>query len=170
MDMDAETLLTRARTERTPLVDGETVTFVWQGFDPPQLMGDWTGWQLDPSVALAPVAPDVWTYTATWPRDAYLEYIYTRDGQNLRDEFNPRRVSNGFGGVNQFFYMPEVAPTPLVERTRGTPRGQFARVKIATEDLVTGAERMVFLYQPPVKEPVPLLVVLDGVDYVRRAR
>jgi enterochelin esterase-like enzyme len=33
-----------------------------------------------------------------------------------------------------------------------------------------GAERTVYLYEPPVAGPVPLVVVFDGTDYLRRAR
>ena len=39
-----------------------------------------------------------------------------------------------------------------------------------TEDNAAGAKRTVYLYQPPVDQPVPLLFVYDGTDYLRRAK
>jgi hypothetical protein len=41
-------LLSRARAEGHPLVDGETVTLVWRGANPPQLIGDFNDWGAPP--------------------------------------------------------------------------------------------------------------------------
>jgi enterochelin esterase-like enzyme len=38
------------------------------------------------------------------------------------------------------------------------------------EHAVVGGKRTVYLYRPPVAGPYPLLVVLDGQDYLRRTR
>lgn len=168
--MDIETLLARAHAEHTPLIDGEVVTFIWRGDYPPQLTGDWTNWQADPAIAFAQVAADVWTYTTTFPQDAYLEYSFVNGAGNMPDVFNPRRVHNGLGSINQFFYMPAATPAPLARRPRSLPRGCLMRTRVETGQLVTGEQRQAILYQPPTREPVPLLVVLDGMDYARRAR
>jgi enterochelin esterase-like enzyme len=57
-------------------------------------------------------------------------------------------------------------------RDPSTPHGTVTRHVIWTGsmDLVVGRKRVVHLYQPPVAELVPLMVVWDGVDYLRRAR
>jgi enterochelin esterase-like enzyme len=41
---------------------------------------------------------------------------------------------------------------------------------VETDEFAAGEERAVYLYHPPVKGPVPLLFVLDGVDYLRRGK
>jgi enterochelin esterase family protein len=40
---------------------------------------------------------------------------------------------------------------------------------VETAELAVGTRREVFLYQPPAPGPYPLLVVLDGPDYLKRA-
>ena len=41
---------------------------------------------------------------------------------------------------------------------------------LPTSDYAAGANRTVYLYHPPVDNPVPLLFVYDGSDYLRRAK
>jgi enterochelin esterase family protein len=41
---------------------------------------------------------------------------------------------------------------------------------VPTGSVVTGRRRAVYLYQPPVDAPVPLVIVFDGPWYLRRAR
>jgi enterochelin esterase-like enzyme len=169
-------LLERARLEGTPLVDGERVTFVWQGDKPPWLLSDFSGWEIEQAVQLTAAAPAVWVYETDLPRNAFIEYAYiidpdmadSNDGRTP-DPFNPRAKWNGINATNHYFYMPETAPTPLVKRRRGVPQGRLTRHKIDPGELATGAKRDIFLYQPPVDEPVPLLVVWDGRDYLKQA-
>lgn len=153
----------------TPLIDGDTVTFVWQGEQAPQLIGDWTDWQYGKPLTLSQAAPGVWLHTLTLPRDAYLEYAYWQDGNRLADPLNPRITPDGLGHDNHYFYMPDAAPTPLTRRRRDVPHGTVTR-HVLEEEFLLGGKRPLYLYQPPTEEPVPLLVVLDGQDYRRRAR
>lgn len=173
------TLLERAKIEGTPLIDGEEVTFVWEGEGAPALMNDVTGWW---DVAQAPlmqqVEPGVWAATLLIPRNAFIEYAYAvnpapnADWNAFRalDPLNPRAKSNGMGAFNNYFYMPEARPTPLVNRARGIPRGTLTRHKVKTFGMAAGKERAVMLYQPPTDEPAPLVFVLDGYDYVNQAK
>ncbi len=169
--LPVETLLERVEREGTPLIDGETVTFVWRGPHAPHLIGDFNnwGWGHGSPLDLAQIAPEVWVHTETLPRDAYIEYTYVLDSQRLRDPLNPRVITNGVGGWNQFFRMHDSAPTPLVTAKRGVLRGRITRHSVQGDHLVGGGERTVYLYQPPTTEPAPLLVVFDGQDYLRRA-
>ncbi len=165
-------LLERAEHEGTPLIDGETVTFVWRGAHAPQLIGDFNnwGWGNEKPIALTQAAPEVWTHSVTLPSDAYIEYTYIDGDQHPRDIYNPRMVDKGLGKWNQFFRMPDSVPTPLIHARRTMPRGTLTRHGVHGGDLVAGSKRDVALYQPPTSEPAPLLVVLDGQDYRRRAR
>jgi enterochelin esterase-like enzyme len=162
-------LLQRARREGTPLLTRESATFIWHGQEAPRLIGDMNDWEQDRSLALERLAPGLWAKTLPFPADAYVEYAYLAGQERTPDPLNPRATPNGLGAINQFFYMPDGAPTSLVRRRRGIPRGTMTRYTLPTLQLAVGAQRTVYLYQPPVQEPCPLLVVLDGADYWRRA-
>jgi enterochelin esterase-like enzyme len=170
-------LLQRAHQEGTPLIDGETVTFVWQDERPPYLLGDFNQWDPAKAHPMVEVEPGLWSYQETVPRHAFIEYAYivdldkadTNDGR-APDPFNPRAKWNGISADNHYFYMPEATVTPLVKRQRGVARGLLSRHRIKTEGLAVEPERQVILYQPPVTEAVPLLVVYDGRDYWKQAQ
>jgi enterochelin esterase-like enzyme len=165
-------LIDRVKQQGNPLIDGEQVTFVWQGESAPQLMGDFTDWERGTPITLEPVAAEVWAHRARFPLDAYLEYSFcTAEDGRWRDPFNTRMVSTGYrGSVNFYFDMPERSHTPLIQVKRGVPRGVFSTHQISGGFAIVGERRWVGLYQPPVREPVPLLVVLDGQDYWKRAK
>jgi enterochelin esterase family protein len=103
------------------------------------------------------------------PRDAYVEYGYAHDRWHGTDPLNPRTVSNGLGAQNSYFYMPDAAPAPWTNRERGRPHGGLTRHVVHADHVFVGSTREVYLYQPPVSDPYPLLVVLDGPDYLRRS-
>ncbi len=154
----------------TPIIDGETATFVWHGPQAPQLIGDFTDWEHGSPLTLTQVAPEVWTHTLTFPCDAYIEYAYWRDDERVPDPLNPHTTPDGLGHDNHFFYMPNAAPASLTQRRRNVPHGTVTRHVVEEEFLVAGSRRTVYLYQPVTSDPCPLLVVLDGQDYQRRAR
>lgn len=164
-------LLEQASAEGTPLIDGEKVTFVWQGEDAPHLVGDFNYWALeDPALDLDRAAPDLWVRTVPFPRDAYIEYAYTLDGARMPDPLNRSIARDGMGHVNSYFRMPAATDTPLARPQRGVPRGTVTRHTVPGNGYVAGNTRTVHLYQPPVEKPCPLLVVFDGSGYLRRAR
>ena len=164
-------LLERARKEGAPLIDGETVTFLWAGKKAPLLVGDFSDWEDNP-IALEKAAPGIWAYLARFPIDAYLEYrfIDPETEAGLPDRFNARAVPNGLGDTNQFFYMPEARPSPLTRRGRGIPRGTLTRHVLHAENMQVGDRRTVHLYQPPTGQPCPLVVVYDGNDYLQQGK
>jgi enterochelin esterase-like enzyme len=166
-------LLARARLEGTPLIDGQTVTFVWEGKTAPLLLGDFTDWQNGDPLIPVRQAQQVWTYTLTLLEGAYIEYAYFvegKDDQRVADPFNRRKVPNGYGKYNHYFYMPGRQPSPLTYRKRGLPRGRIISAALPTQDLIYGQKRKVHLYQPPASGPYPLVLVWDGQDFLRRAR
>jgi enterochelin esterase-like enzyme len=166
-------LIARARLQGTPLVDGQTVTFVWEGKTAPLLLGDFNDWQTAEAPAPLRQTPKVWSYTLTLPEDAYIEYAYfadVKDDLRLPDPFNLRKVSNGYGKFNHYFYMPGRVPSLLTRRKRSLPQGKLISSALPTQELIYGRKRKVHLYQPPTTGPYPLLLVWDGQDFLRRAR
>jgi enterochelin esterase family protein len=162
-------ILERLKTERNPLIDDNVATFVWQGERAPYLVGDFTGWDAGDPAILAKCELGIWTYQLALPPDAYIEYGFVDGEEHLRDPFNPRRSPNGMGGYNHYFFMANSKPTPLARKEGNIPHGTVTKHVIQTERFIVGNKRTVFLYQPPVNDPVPLVVVWDGPDYLHRA-
>jgi enterochelin esterase family protein len=172
-------ILERLESEGNPLIEGTRVTFYWQGERAPCLVDDVHGWS-ECGRTLGPVTAKVgagegqplWSSSYSLPRDAYVEYYFydAEADERLMDPFNPRTVNNGMGQRNNFFYMPEAAPTPLVERRSGIKHGTVTRRMVETGFLVDEGQREVHFYAPAVKGRVPLLVVYDGTDYLQRGR
>lgn len=155
----------------TPHIEGEQATFLWEGDDPPRLTGDFTHWGLDlPPLALEPRGAGLWGRTVRFPLDAYIEYRFERDGIRLADPRNPRRVENGTGDENNFFTMPDWTASPYLVERPDVPHGEVTEHDLDFELYFGTPSRTVYLYRPPAPGPVPLLVVLDGQDYLRRGR
>lgn len=163
-------LLQRAQKEGTPLIDGNTVMFVWEGKKAPNLLADFNHWDEIKPITLTKTAPGVWTHTATLPPDAYIEYAYFNGDKRLPDPHNKRLITNGMGKMNHWFDMPEKQHTDLVRRKTKVAHGLVTEHRIDGGFLILGSNRPVYLYRPPTDEPVPLLFVLDGDDYVKRAK
>lgn len=164
-------LLARARLSGTPLVDDGAATFVWEGDEAPQLIGDFNGWgRRPPKTALEEAEPHVWAATLSFPSDAYLEYSYRLGEGRVDDPLNPRLTPNGVGGYHNWFAMPGFRETPLTEERPEVERGTVVALEVECGVVAVGETRIVHLYRPPVEAACPLLFVLDGQDYLERGR
>jgi enterochelin esterase-like enzyme len=166
----AKSIRKRLRKEQTPIIEGNIATFVWLGDHAPDLIGDFTGWDDGDPRKMKKSEPGVWIYSLELPMDAYIEYAFSEGAGNLSDPHNPRSTSNGMGSYNHYFSMPEFRPTTLTQKIRHIPHGVVTRYQVPTDYLITGKNRTIHLYQPPVDKPVPLMVVWDGQDYLYRAK
>ncbi len=164
-----EPLLERARAEGTPLIDGNTVSFVWAGSRPAQIISDFAGWGDHFAVDMERVSPGIWKFTLDLPSDAYIEYIFLVEGDRVLDPFNRRKTDNGFGKYNSYFYMPRAGHTRLIRRKKAVPQGKIRALDVSGGWFLPRGERRVYFYQPPVDAPCPLVVVWDGQEYLRRA-
>lgn len=166
-----ENILERARDKGAPIIESERVTFVWEGGQAPKLVGDFTGWEENP-IQLEEVSNRTWIHTESLPNDAYIEYAYLDQEKEIRqpDPFNSNSVPNGLGEINHFFYMPGAEPSSLVRRRRGIARGKVSSHFVHTEHLAVGNKRRLWLYQPATDSPSPLIVVLDGNDYLHQGK
>lgn len=175
----ATDLLTRIKTEGTPLIDGNTVTFVWRGKTAPPLFGDFNNWgnwgsQL---IEMKRAAPGVWTHTIELPGDAYIEYGFAKKARGKVDQFHPmpdpfnkRSVPNGVGGRNMVMSMPDAPMTPLIRRNAAAPAGTLTPHEVKAPYALLGGARKAWIYKPPAKGPYPLLLVMDGKDYIQRGK
>lgn len=169
MIQQPEELLKRLDQDGNPVIDGSLVIFCWRGERPPDLIADFTNWDEDAPLPLEPVGDRLWAYWQEFPVDSYIEYGFVRNGRRIADPLNPSRTPNGMGKTNHYFQMPEVQTNPWLRS--GEPiLGKITSHLLDTGHLLAGRQRIVHFYTPPVKKPVPLLVVLDGQDYLKRAQ
>jgi enterochelin esterase-like enzyme len=169
--MENHPLIDQVRIHGNPLIEGNRVTFLWQGKTAPRLIDDLHNWEDDPQ-KLTRIEKGLWAYSMELPADAYLEYSFyePRAKKRIEDPLNGNTIYNGLGNYNCFFYMSAGTPTPLANQKKDVPRGRVTRHQVETGMLADDGWREVFLYRPPVKDPVPLLIVYDGVDYLERAK
>jgi enterochelin esterase-like enzyme len=175
----SNSIIQRAFKEGNPVIDMDHATFIWEGESAPYLIGDFNHWEGTPkrfkrvSPKLIPdSSKSIWYATLIFSRDAYVEYAFYDPvtQQNFLDPLNKKSTPNGFGIRNNFFYMPENMPSPFPLRRADVTPGALTSHRVDTKGLRDDYEREIFLYRPPVKEPVPLLVVYDGQDYLHRGK
>ena len=169
--MENHPLIEKAKNYSNPLIEGNQVTFIWQGKTAPRLIDDIHGWEDNPQ-KMTRIEKELWAYSMELPADAYLEYSFyePRAKNRIEDPLNKNTVYNGLGHYNHFFYMPEHSPSHLALQKKNVPHGKVTHHQVQTWMLADDGQRDVYLYRPPVKEPVPLLIVYDGVDYLERAK
>jgi enterochelin esterase-like enzyme len=163
-------LAVKKTSSPTPIVNGEHVTFHWYGPRAPILIGDFNEWEPSRDHKLKRIGPNHWALSLDFSPGAYLEYAYLLDGERQLDPLNPRKARTDFDSVNNYFYLPPGAPTPLARKMPQVPHGQVRSYWIDASSLESGARRKVYLYRPDANGPYPLVVVYDGAQYLQRAR
>ncbi|MGZ6346191.1 MAG: alpha/beta hydrolase [Anaerolineales bacterium] len=169
--MHIHSLLEKARIKGNPVIEGQKVIFVWQGRSAPRLVDDLHGWEDNPQT-MQHAGPRLWSFSMRLAKDTYLEYGFLdpKSGMRIVDPLNKNQIWNGVNSYNNYFYMPNGRPSPLIQPVQGAAGGKLIRFHVPTNELIGGKTRSVILYQPAIEEPVPLVIVYDGSDYVKRAR
>lgn len=173
--MAVDSPVERAQRSGAPVVDEAGATFVWAGDGPPPVVfGDWCAWEADAGTKLEAVPGGGFAARLPFADDAYVEYAFIRRGRRVPDPLNPHRVDNGFDKWNEQLWMPS-APRRLDDlRSRDVPPGTVTGGRIRLGWLAAPPrERRLDLYVPaatlaPNVEELPLLLVLDGPDYLER--
>lgn len=117
-----------------------------------QIAGDYTGW--DKPQPMQNQSGD-WTYSASVPANARLEYKFVVDGQWVLDPGNPKQLSNGVGGSNSVFEGPEYRLVTLEQAPK--------KPMIRRELVVDG--RKVVVFSPKKSKGLPILLYGDGDNY-----
>jgi enterochelin esterase-like enzyme len=171
-----ESAVDRARHAGSPLVDTSGATFVWLGEGPgPIVFGDWCGWE--PGGGLRLEQHDGgWAGRLELPPDAYVEYALLHRGRRVPDPLNPNRVDNGFDKWNEQLWMPRATRRLEAVRDRDAPAGPVLKGRVRLPFLAAPPrERRLDLYLPapelaPEPAELPLLLILDGPDYLERGK
>lgn len=108
------------RAGGTPLVDGNTATFLVESDDPtaaPRLLGDWT--TSDEGDALTRLGSTRFFFrTVELPRSARLEYLLRLGQREVPDPLNRRRTAGFAGSVFSEVRMPGTRPWSRRRTTR----------------------------------------------------
>jgi enterochelin esterase-like enzyme len=168
----AGSLRERALASGTPLADGDGATFVWLGdADAVTVVGTWCDWEVAGGLVMER-SGGAWVARLDLPADAYIEYALVVDGVRVQDPLNRHRVANGVGGRNEQLWMPAAPRRAEALRRRRVPRGTLTRHRLELAWwAATPKRRRLDLYLPPApadRSALPLLVVLDGADYLDR--
>jgi enterochelin esterase family protein len=171
-------LLTRAQAEGTPLIDGTTATFIWQGETAPHLEADFTYWgeaNAPVKPVFAQVAPQLWQFSLELPLASHWEYCYFADSQlngRILDPLNARFHTNGVAidQFNNYFTMPGYQPSIWVSTPAPALKGSLTTHEVSLPGVLPNSPRPLWLYKPATEQAVPLLFVLDGRDYIERGR
>lgn len=183
----SNSIIQRALNSGNPVIDTDHAIFIWEGESAPYLASDLNNWDNNPKrfkrvspnpstslrTGLIPDSTElIWSCTLSIPRDAYVEYSFHDPitQKNFLDPLNKKSVSNGAGARNNFFYMPETMPSPYAMRRADVTPGTLSSHRVDTGLMREDYERTIYFYRPPVKEPVPLLIVYDGQDYLHRGK
>ncbi len=155
---------------QNPIIEGNKATFYWHGKTAPHFIDDIHMWEDQPQ-KMTRIEKELWAYSMELPAAAYLEYSFyePRTKTRVEDPLNKHTVFNGIEHYNHFFYMREHSATELAVRRKNVPHGKVTHHLVETWMLADEGQRDVYLYHPPVNGPVPLLVVYDGTDYLKRA-
>jgi enterochelin esterase family protein len=160
-----------SQKNQNPIIEGNKATILWKGKTAPHFIDDIHIWEDHPQ-KMTRIEKGLWAYSMELPAAAYLEYSFfdPRTKNRIEDPLNRNTVYNGIGHYNHFFYMPEHSPTPLAEFRKNIPHGKVTQRLVETWMLADNGQRDIYFYRPPVEEPVPLLIVYDGADYLERTK
>ena len=156
-----------------PLVEGNSVTFVWRGdAESVHLRHMIRG--LPSSIPLHRLeGTDLWFLTIDLPRASRMEYklLVERDGGNelILDPLNPRTANDPYGTNSVAHGAGYETPEWTLFDPEARP-GSLRELRVPNAG--TGDENLVHLYLPARLRPgrrFPLLIVLDGEDYLHFA-
>ena len=155
-----------AQLPQTPIVDGTTAIFIYQGGTiNVQLVGDMNQWANGTPIMMEKVnGTDFWWYRAAYEPDARLDYRFVVDGQEQVDPRNPRFVPSGFGPSSEL-RMPDYVDAPELLDTSGYPAGELHEHTLSSDAL--NQIRSFFVYTPAgqlVGAKLPSLYVHDGTE------
>lgn len=156
-----------------PLAEGRTAVFLYHGEADRVRLQHWV-FGLDTTVDFEPLeGTDLWFVSLDLPEQTRMEYklAVERDGEEewILDPLNPRCARDPFG-ANSVYQGPGYETPPWTRIDPGNPPRQGELREIFIESRALGGRRDVFVYVPArlrYTRRYPLLVIHDGMDYLR---
>ncbi len=136
------------------------------------LAGDMNGWNTSSLPLERLPGTDLHVRELDVPDGARLDYKLVVEGTAWTlDPWNPRTMPGGFG-PNSELRTPGYVPPADVDPKPGAPKGRYEELTI--ESRAMGGPRRAIVWVPPAPEagtePLPVLYLLDGLDYREFAR
>ena len=171
--VDAASVEAFLADKELPLVEGRRVTWAWRGEAEEVFLVHWVfGLEQSPAFQRVP-GSDLWTLTLELPPASRVEYKIgiVRGGrqQLIRDDLNPNLANDPFG-ANSVVHSAGYEHPDWVTPDPEAREGELIERTFVSD--VYGGPRPVQIYLPPRYRETrryPLLVVHDGMDYVRFA-
>ena len=168
---DAGALRSLVNASEFPLLDGNSVTFVFMGAAERVMLRHWV-YGLETSTDLARAEDtELWFLTLEFPPASRVEYkfevVRNGHGEWIEDPLNPHRALDPFG-ANSVLTTTGYEEPPWIHHDPEARPGRMHSLPI--ESAALGGERLVQIYEPArlrKGKPVPLVVVHDGSDYLR---
>lgn len=156
-----------------PIVEDSVVHFIYRGKgNVVAVPGEINGWDPPKAVMTRVRGTDLFYHTDTVPVDGRVEYKLWIDSVWRLDSLNPRRAMGGFGD-NSDVWMPEYNPSLWTPDSNGVVVGRLDTLWIESEYLHLKHPVIVYVPTIPRRETddaLPLLLVMDGVDYLTFAK
>jgi len=161
-------------THTFPIVEGNSITFVYRGDAEAVHLKHWV-YGLPSSQSLARLdGTNLWYLTLDLPAGSRVEYKLeiVRDGHGnwIEDPLNPHRARDPFG-ANSVAHGAGYRLPDWVEREPDAAQGTVDEIYLDSE--VFGGKRSIGLYLPARfrrSRRYPLIIFHDGHDYLRYAR
>lgn len=155
-----------------PFIDRNKATFLYIGEKQPYFASDFNGWEKVDRIPFKRISADQWKLDIDLASDAYIEYCLYIGNRRISDPLNPDQTPNGLGKFNNFFIMPDRKPLLIpTKTTQPDLQGKIERLSVRTYGTIYGKSRNVSIYSPKFySADSPILIVLDGQDYLNRAR
>ncbi|MDJ0837460.1 MAG: alpha/beta hydrolase-fold protein [Acidobacteriota bacterium] len=164
---------------KIPFVAGERVVFLYRETEEDRpvnsvhWVGDFNRWRkTDPYKGVQLGKSGVWRATASFPKNARLDYkVVINGGKWMIDEANPRQQVGGYG-PNSVLAMPDWRPSPWVVRKDGVPRGSMTSLTASSK--IMGYDVACKVYTPAGytdkgDDGLHVIYVTDGQDYAHNA-
>jgi len=155
-----------------PITLKNRATFYYFGAKQPFLASDFNGWEKVNFIPFQRISTNQWKLDIDLVSDAYIEYCFYVGKRRISDPLNSNKTPNGLGKFNNFFCMPDHKSFVIPTNTSLPDfQGKIERQSVSTFGTIYGKSRNVSIYSPKFySSDTPILIVLDGQDYLDRAK
>lgn len=152
-----------------PLVEGDTITFVWRGDAEEVKLHHWV-FGLESAQPLTRIdSTNIWFLSMPLPPASRVEYkfeiVHDGHGRWIQDPLNPHLARDPYG-ANSVAHGNGYAVPEWIHRDSTSPYGTYDVVEFSSADF---GQRQTKVYLPARLRPTrlyPLLIVHDGDDYL----
>jgi enterochelin esterase-like enzyme len=153
-----------------PVTDDVSAIFLYFGHaGRVRVAGEFNRWNPEADTLARVPGTTMFVREVPFPRNARVEYKLIADSVWMLDPLNPRTASGGYG-ENSDLRMPGYLPDSFAVARAGISRGRIDTLSFSSRLLGRAHPLLVYMPREPGPDPLPVLYVLDGGDYLSFAR